>query len=616
MKKLLSILASSSLVGTTTLAVVACKTQEEIIPNDFDFEKTLNEFLSEVTSIFKTAIYEAFYPYAWMEEENLPANITIEELINNREALNDHNSDYYKNVSAEIFKIIPTKDINNEIVRSTVNNINYNSVIVDNSTPLKSGIDIEKIELYEKGDNLTVGISIATQITYKDSTGQKGYRPVTTMVSINIFKKPEVVEKAIDISEEFNKSFNKLHVNDFVFNSSKGNLENTTAKLNEGKYPVNADIKKYLVELSDANPKAEINNMGLKWSVDTSTIIDASRFATASNLYNYKGRLNNALLAHKGLEDPWIDYLDQVKSDTSGSNWLVPIIAEGINDQYIEDMEYEIQAKNNISRSINQYNLAYNFDNSTTIQNFVSAQDSDLKLDMVKDANTIAMFGLTFKGVTFKLDGDTYDFLDQTIFYRQRTTFNNTKELYEKFIEDSFEFQSQFLGLRNKESVENLGNKNFYIKIEEKYREENYTGTSTMYLNARDKFKYLVRVNENANNYLEELELTPVLINSNEKGSPMYYNYGDTKKNYWGPSEKDAVRTLFIHNGGKTKINDICLKTYFFSSGVTNPSKLSYWVQQKGSRKNGEVKIKEKDWKKYLKQNETFIICEYIKDIG
>ncbi|AXK51738.1 lipoprotein [Spiroplasma alleghenense] len=581
MKKILSILGSLSLIIVAPLNVIACKTEElPEPPKDYDFAKTLNDFVDSVTSIFKTSIYQAFSPYAWINEEDLPNGLTIQELLNNEANLKDHKSDFYKSVSEEIFKIIPVADIHSEITRSVVNKINYSSVIVDNSTPLKNGIYIDSIDLYRKGENLTVGIAIGTDIFYLDKTGVKGQRPVTTIVSINIFKKEELVQEALDINEAFLKVFNDTDANNFEFISSKGNLENTKLRL-ENSMEVESDLKSKVINIDKTGTNVTaLNAIGLTWKVDSSTIADASRFETKSERGDTLAGIATVNHARTGSAEDQEFYFRQIKDDINGQ-WLYPIINE--DDEFIEEMSYAISKDKTISKSINQYNLAYNISENDSIRNIVEAQNSKFAIDYEKDKLAIALFGISFKGTTFTLDGQEYEFPEQTVFYRQKTSFSSTKELYEQFVTDAFNYQAELLGMvgRDLREEKDITRPFYHLESDFKYP-GGFSGFNKM-IKTEDRIESVLTANKKANQYSEGLELTSVIVNKDTNSKPEYFS---SRTDYTGGYNPTETMRLFFHNGYNSRIDYISFKTYFFSSAINNPNKVSYCFDE---TRNGRV---------------------------
>ncbi|WP_338971865.1 hypothetical protein [Spiroplasma endosymbiont of Panorpa germanica] len=55
--------------GAHTIYVVSCKTKGKAV-KQYDYNQALNNFIGEVATIFKTAMFEAFLPYAWIVEDD------------------------------------------------------------------------------------------------------------------------------------------------------------------------------------------------------------------------------------------------------------------------------------------------------------------------------------------------------------------------------------------------------------------------------------------------------------------------------------------------------------------------------------------------------------------
>ncbi|AXK51739.1 hypothetical protein [Spiroplasma alleghenense] len=576
MKKLLSILAVASLTAVSPLSVVSCKkeTKEEII-DEFDYIKLFNNFIADVTTIYEATIFESFMPYSWITKDELPSGITINDLLINKDQLKNPQSDFFKKVSKEIYKIVPVNQVNRNLIRDVSNNINYSPILIDNETPLKNGINVDSIDVYEKGDNLTLGVKLSAAVYFKDEAGNKTQQQIFTITSINIFAERDAAQAAKEISEIYFQTLNGTYANDYSFESDSGDLEKTIDELNKKQSIVtDAQAKVDAMDLKDVDMrlKPSVSSSGVKIAVNSGITTDSSSYASFSNLGQYSDRGLTVNKSLAGNETSYELYMRNIKNESTG-DWLTPVLG---TDADTLEMVAAAEADSKMSLSINQYNLNHNLKENVSFQTMIESQNSKFKIDFEKDKKSIALFGIKVSGATFFLTDKNnveqeYDLPTQTIFYKQNTTYDNTKSLYEDFIESAFNYQKAFLGLEgtviNEEQIDRQA---YYISLPESYKSNISYGSLTY-------FRYLSEIiatsNQEANSLENKFNMTTALVGIEDNKVPKFYMMISSK-----PDD------LHLLNGYNEKTNQNVLKTYFFSSGLTNKNKFSYYFDQPADR--------------------------------
>ncbi|AXK51432.1 hypothetical protein [Spiroplasma alleghenense] len=592
MKKLLQVLASVSLTVTLPLNVVSCKSEKTKI-NEFDYSTALNSFMEDVTTIFRNAIWEAFRPFAWVSEESLPVDLTIQELLENESELQDSNSAFFKRVSEQIFLIVPNEKINSQIASNITNNVNYTPLIIDSSNPLRDGINIEEIKILKKDsqnsneNNLSVSITFSTQVYYAERMGGKTFQKISTEVSINIFAKKTSAQKAQEISDLYSNFLNKNLANEYSFESGKGRHDEISDEINNSEYlkkQFSKDIRKIQSQNSDIQ---EMNLGGLEASVIQSTITNASRYKTESRIANFDDRLSLLNKALCGDTDSQEVFLRNASNDDTG-DWIRPIINDPEEKTVLDDA---IEKDSTISRSINQYNLKNNLKENFSVESYLSNQNSEFEIDESADKSTIAVYGVEFKGVQFKMDGDFYDFSDQLIFLRQKTD-GSTKKLYEDFIENAFLYQQDFYNMQKFPYKKDYWDQTYFIR-QKKNKKAFKDGTR--YQLDENMYYALMNGNPLATSRLKEKGFNAKMENNQTGQIPSYVIYCISKG--------VAYLHFFEFDKPKTQTNDVSLRTYFFSNGNSMSNTTSFYFTSHEKREkvfwNGNSKKFRKDIRFY-----------------
>ncbi|AXK51740.1 lipoprotein [Spiroplasma alleghenense] len=570
MKKLLSILASTSLIVSAPLAVISCKDTGK--KNEFDYDQVLNEFISEVSTIFQSQVSKAFKKYSMLDEKDLEeeTGYTVKLLKENKDDLKRPQSKFYKDTAELVMTIIPVDLINEELRLTVSQNLNYNPVLVDKNTPLKNGIQITKFDLIEKGDNVTLLSTVSADVVYKEKNNEKSVRTISSVQQINIFGKEDIAVTAKAIEEKYSLALNDKLANSMIFESDKGNLDNTARTISQSTEVI-LDLKQKITDELAGQTSALIVTDKLALEINDKLFVDSSRFETKTVFdENEDTAARQALMSALRRETPTAvdDFLKGIRGN--GSAWIQHVIPD---DSYSEEMKKAIESDPTISEAINQYNLKSNFIQNRQLQTILKVQNSNFALDMKKDKLTIALLGFKVKGVQFSLDGYNFDFPDNTIVYRQQTTFENTLSLYDEFMKDAFLTQSSFVGLENTSLISNP------FEVHQLEWPVSWTKTNTVDMELfleGSRTDELIRANYRAVANAQPLDLTTV------------FRSNTTRKceNYMYVNENGY---LITYEGVKAKTNESALRTYFFSSGASNWNKVSFTFNKRSSRNTFSV---------------------------
>ncbi|WP_338971962.1 hypothetical protein [Spiroplasma endosymbiont of Panorpa germanica] len=575
MKKLFSILAASSLLVSAPLTVISCKKVEVVETIDYNY--LINDFVDQTAIIFQSQIYEAFIPWNWMSDKNLPQSLSMDEIRENADDLEDQSSSFYKKVSNLIYSIIPSNEINKNLAENLASDIKYSPIVIDKGTPLKNGIRIKSLRGESKGRNFTLFIEMSTDIFYLDSSGLRTSQNVETFTSINILEVPNVLEAGKKINERFNDIlYGVNHANEYSFESDKGNLENTSNRLEKegivskevtgliNKIDLQTEIDQIL------NPEMVVNNLQTK--LNQNTVLDASRFATKSIRDSFPNSdqeidhfrwVMKGMSGNKALQE---EYFNEINNDTFQksalfTDWNVA----NENDKYEEELLKAVEQDPTISKSINPYNLEYNYDNST-LKSALTSYRSLFKLDMRSDKRTIALFGANITGVGFKLDNEYYDLPNGMVCYRQKTTFSSTKELYDAYMEAAYYYQRNLFGLEGKsisEDREEVLYTKYYLELPLSIPQFQ---ASTEQVFTDEISNQILTKNENANYYAEKFDLTSKWVVPGTLVGPDRFLYSG------------YTRQLQLLVAPNIRWNCFQVETYFFSSGLKQQNKPKFFI--------------------------------------
>ncbi|AXK51758.1 lipoprotein [Spiroplasma alleghenense] len=573
MKKLLSILGASTMVISAPLSVVSCKKQKVTTGDEFDYVELLNQFLAEITLIFEKQIQKSFSEYIWINQDQLPEDMTIESIraANENNDFQNHESDFYQKMLSLIRPIIPVEQINQEINESIVNDVNYNPILIDKSTPLKNGVEIQEISFIDKTKAVTIGVKFSALVFYKDARGEKTSQTITANVSFNIFEDSETAITAKEMDDAYIELINKDLANQWTFFSDSGNLENTSAAIGSGEF-ITEQFSKELEVLNEINKNVSVVFEDLKMVVNNKMIVNSARFEP---FFNWQNKDERWKTFYKALSNDFSAEKEFLENILNNGDWIQPINLVLMNKDKekwdpLANASYELYTKkdNNSSTYINQYNLAYNLSKNKQINKVIQLQNSDFDLDLKGDFNSIALFGINVNDLKFKIGIDDFDFSSQTIIARQKTTKNNTMELYNYFMTQAYNFQKSFINLQETPNLE--VKKTAYLKVPKEWDLDSMRNKRILYNYEMDQ--QLVLANTMSSYINNDLEFsTSIFLDK--------YNYKKNKYNkYIWINDKNDLFFLDKDVWGEEAMNQIIFTTYYFSDSANN--NLSFDMRQ------------------------------------
>ncbi|AXK51761.1 hypothetical protein [Spiroplasma alleghenense] len=469
MKKLLSILMVTTSVVSAPLSVTACniKSIPETI-DEYDYDRLIRDFIDDVKIIFDTEIQKKFDNYRFISEKEIPEGLTYLEILENQDQFkrNNKSGEVHDKVLDWVSSLIPSSEIIALVQKEVSGNVNYNPILIDKGSPLKSGIIVDEIDLEVQEEVLTFSITISTVISLKGKNQEITNEPISNVVTINIFEanNQKLLEKVREVEAGYTNLINKEMANSFRFSSDSGNLDQTSLEI-----PENESITNQLKQkIKDNN--SEINDENMQLEVVNNSIIKASGSAKSlsSKFSIYYSK-------------PYITLFKAIKSDKNSEKLLLENI-KGNNPEWIvyetpdkplfKEMNKQIEAGDKISRWVNQYALLAESEEKTGFKNLLKNSQSNFAIDKKDDANTLAVFGTKLSGLKFSILNSQFDLGDKYIFIRQEIKKDNTLEYYNDFIQEAWEFHKVFLD----PSVKEGGATIFNIQTPNTWKKEDFVG--------------------------------------------------------------------------------------------------------------------------------------------
>ncbi|AHI54270.1 hypothetical protein SSABA_v1c08710 [Spiroplasma sabaudiense Ar-1343] len=283
------------MVVSAPLSVVSCGRNKDRVVDDIDFQYLINLFISEVSTIFQTNIQKYFSEKSWIFDDNIPEGLKIQDFKNRKDELRDENSEFFKLTSDYLYSMVSINEINKQIVENVTNDINYNPILIDKDTPLKSEITVSFIELIE---NVYCG------------------------VSVNIFSEELLANYAIDLNNSYLDLLNKNLANTLVYKSDKGNLEKTTIVIKSGS-GITSKLKEEISKLEIDNfpifeTKILTNELSLTRNeyimVDPGALVIESQINTWLSVTNAETKIYlKAMYGEEEAEKTFYKWLGEIK---------------------------------------------------------------------------------------------------------------------------------------------------------------------------------------------------------------------------------------------------------------------------------------------------------------
>ncbi|AXK51751.1 lipoprotein [Spiroplasma alleghenense] len=568
MKKLLSILAASTMIISTPLSVVACKKTKTDIDNEFDYQALQQELRNSVQQIFDSNLKSDFDDYFFVDKKGGDNGVDypfgendVEWFRSNQGEISKLNSPESKEVQESISKIINWNKVEDEINSLILTNVNYKPILVSGKSPLKDGYYIQSLEVKEnfETNDIKVIISIGANFYYLNERREIESDALNNFkTSITILN--ELSELSADelnkIKNDYQNALNtKANANSFVYRSDKGNLQNSAQSINdkeEGKEIYN-QIGSIFDTIDNNNGEIKFNNDFLI-NTNRENVVDGSVDCTYPEWYWQDGNFGNkdaietlklALRGDKQAEDKFIE-----ECSKNGSTWLANKV-----ERFVKNIE-ELSAKyKDFAEAFNSFNLNYNLEHDTTFK--ISLKKSNFKLELDNESderNYIALFRADIDDIYFEYSGKKYELPAEQIVIKQ-LPFTNTIALYKKFIQDSFDFQKQMLGFNDDLIQENNANYFYYLNRPHSWK----TIEPTTPIPASEGLEQLLEANPEATKYLVDLDLSNCVSNTGWSNNSTFKWISFNENN-----------DLYFYKSLLDKNYSFRLRTWFFSSGPFN----------------------------------------------
>ncbi|AHI54296.1 hypothetical protein SSABA_v1c08970 [Spiroplasma sabaudiense Ar-1343] len=511
MKKLLSILAATTMVVSAPLSVVACGDEGGKIGKEFDFDETKIDFMRDITQVYQNSLSKDYEKYFFTSQEDIEDdkifdNISTSYLDGIIESgppvkVIERDSKEFEEISKDLKKVVSLENLKKSADSQIVKNVNYRPLLVDGKNPFaNSEIDFESISVLKLDQDL-FSIQFKTESSYvlKDKTGEEAYETVNYMSSITIFKERDAAEEMKEIAEKIDDEVNsKAYANSFNFESDSGQVQENVKIISKS-----SNVGTKFVEVGEKVKKSNQNWKDYTFKTDSLKVEsgiekfvpaisekllhdDDSKFSSRFHKIQAFGDYHTNTTWADMNEGPWRDFWDNFADNNSvalddfleiyqikdhrpvnkiTSNFINPPVNAKIIDTNAE-----------WTRSFNPF---FNSDNKNPIissitkktPNFAFSQATDLKQNT--DAKLLGVFQSEVSGFSLqyksKITSQTVsiEMPKIQIGLRQNAT-KATMEVQKEFFAAQFAFFQEFYGLNdNKSNFET-----FYFSIPEKLESE------------------------------------------------------------------------------------------------------------------------------------------------
>ncbi|AHI53757.1 hypothetical protein SSABA_v1c03480 [Spiroplasma sabaudiense Ar-1343] len=561
MKKVLSILAVSSIAVSTPLATIACGKNSENPTDEWDFDSQKILMLNIVSGIFQNNLKKDFDPFFYIDEESSAFDHKYNEFAENLEDFNDTTSARYKSIKASIENIINWNTILKDVQTGVVDNVNFKQLLVDNQSPLKNGFEVSKInfELQPAAKTVLINFEITSDVSIRDKDGSTIFETINFNSKIAMFQ-------AVDVAEEFNKIKTEYlnHFNDeeisgsFTIESDIGNLKTTAGAISSSldiKNKVQENLSIIMDQAQTSNIVLLTDNLAIKTSdnaavdsaageVITSTFLSASRESDINGIVAPELRRLywDAIFGVEGKEEELLNNILKSGMGEEQENGFIknpPSVLSNINDL--------IKKHENMSNVFNCYFLNFNYLSGYAqylpIRTAMESQGSKFKLDMDRDEKTIALFKTEILDLQLEYSGEKFDLPAISIIVRQETKKANTQELEKQFFSDSLKSFRKITNL-NESSPSSNPTGQYYLNKPDGW--EQYINQE---LPIEDYFNEIWSANPEAESLKDNLEITVKIFQrnyQNDAGAPqnnptfmkfnqngdVYFHSGENSQNY------------------------------------------------------------------------------------
>ncbi|AXK50942.1 hypothetical protein [Spiroplasma alleghenense] len=467
MKKLLSILATTTLVISAPLSVIACGKTRPEVNDEFDYQKLLNEFLMTATNIFNQNLQDDFSDIYFLSKSDAEDQFLEFNFEEAWESLSDSGNKEYKlpKDHPEFFKIssilkskADIQKIRAEAQKEILQNVNYKAILKDGKNPFTSNIEVEEITLVEKysdKDQRILGIeyNLSTVLEHLDAKQNFQISTINYKSSITIFEDIDTAEifkqgaektDEIITSDKYSNSFNFFsnNGNEEAINKNISQLSNFKELFEE---EIKGDIKK---ELDNEKIDFETNNIKFTTNKGWNCITDQTSSGGTNYYFSQKTEWANKVKKALRLGG---DEIDTLANNNSLYN------PADVSKELVEYLKTDTES----SKYINTFNLWHRYHKAFVIK--LEQKVKNKKINLKEEMNTsfqrrlIGLHGYQVGGINLVYTPNfgnqiSLELPEQFIVNKQYTTFDNTQELYNEWLRVNFLFQREFLGFTQKDS--------------------------------------------------------------------------------------------------------------------------------------------------------------------
>ncbi|WP_338972103.1 hypothetical protein [Spiroplasma endosymbiont of Panorpa germanica] len=474
MKKLISMLAATSLVVTAPLSVVACKSKVNLRDN-FDYTQLISNFLSLCELIFIEQMSDDLGEYFFIDTtqaQNMDIDFdSLWDLVSleNGDTLKlSNSSEEFTNLQSFFTRETNYDKLRAEASKQIVSDINYKPILNDGRNPFSWKINLEEVTLIQKSDQddsdkvLSINYKLSTKIEYLNSRQDVEYQTVYFDSSMTIFTDRDVSDtfnELSDITKE--KITSDKYSNRYEFESNNSNLDETFANIkNSSNFSAifDSEIKADILEELDSTEEFIFDSSDIKFesSRDWRRFIDPTRaVGSVGGTWNYSKwslLVKDAFTKDEEYLQAAVDQAEDESALTSPSQNLLNYLKTDADS----------------SQHLNAFTLFDNYLNDFTSQTLrLKVSNNNINLDTDLDSTdegklanqrrTIGFIGTDIKNikVTYKpLYGSAIELElpEQFIVNRQLTTFSNTKDLFKQHVRANLLFEKEMFGFNKEQS--------------------------------------------------------------------------------------------------------------------------------------------------------------------
>ncbi|AXK51536.1 hypothetical protein [Spiroplasma alleghenense] len=496
MKKLLSILASSTLMIAAPLSVVACQKETSKI-KEFDFADLEKKFLGITELVFQQNLAENFENLFYLSEKEASQEFSdfdfnnlwdhVGTAANGDAFVFEEGTKEFDQFSKFVDQTIDLDQLNKDANQRIVGNVNYRPLLKNGKNPFTSKIKIQKVSAVQKTKSESIGerilgfnFSLTTTVEYLDSTQANKTSDIWFESTMTIFENEETSNSFWKIADDLQVSLaSKEYANSFIIESNSYDSEKISQTINT---------------LSNFNQVLEniVKDKVFKNNLDNQ--IDYSKFNFKTERVQQVVNPDHVVLAQQFAEKNDKPQISWKKDYYQRIDLIKDLLKSG--GETIDDAAKEMSRRNSVysnayiskglkahlkkdkvsSEVINAFNMWAYYDDLTSLRNAVLERKINLNknLENEEELRTIGLYGTQIRSLQLNYtNNDESVVLDlpvQFIVHRQHTTFANTQLLHDEYTKANLIFAREIFGFADKDSIK--ADENFDYTYEFKLAEK------------------------------------------------------------------------------------------------------------------------------------------------